>query len=532
MNAGQKTIVSKAPTNVQHWLLAVLVLMGFFSPFGTSAELKLTKIFSDNMILQRDMPVPVWGWGDPGEKITVQFNGQNKTAIAGTDGKWMVRLDPMPASSQSEKLTVTGESGLQEITNVLVGDVWLCAGQSNMTLTFREVPQEASSVQCSDQIRMMTAGNAIIPVPQDESFPYNNWIICDAKNLPGCSRVGYYFSLKLWQELHIPIGLMNVSVGSSAIEAWLPPESFVAHPNWKDGNLAEMEKIQKIYHEYKNYTNEEKERLFTEYFKTSYGGWAKCLLKDGKFSPEAYESIFWHMRITQSACIYNHAIRPIIPFGIKGVIWYQGETNYSDRQYAEKQQAMIETWRQLWGEGDFPFYTVQVAPYIGGADRIPGFWLQQYMAVSKTKNSGIISTVDISSDNQSQHPENKRDVGLRLALLALKDTYDRKDIVASGPVYKSMEICDVKIILAFDCVGGGLTTKDGKEPDSFEIAGEDKHFYPANAIIVREKVEVWSSNVAKPMYVRFAWSHLANPNLRNVEGLPVFPFNTAEPYFQ
>ena len=517
---------------VSRYLLATLVLMGMFSTFGAASELKVAKIFSDNMVLQRDMPVPVWGWADPGEKITVQFSGQKKSAIANADGKWMVRLNPLSASAQPEELTVTGKSGRQEFTNLLVGDVWLCAGQSNMTLTFRDVPQEAASVECFPQIRFMSAGNAIVPVPQDVISPYNNWVSCDRNTLPGFCRIGYYFGLKLWRELRIPIGLMNVAVGSSSIEAWMPPESFAVNQNWKDGNLAEMEKIQKIYREYNSYTNEEKERLFTEYFLTSYGWWSKNLLKDGKFSPEGYGSIFWHMRVTQSASLYNHAIRPMIPFGIRGVLWYQGETNYRDTNYAQKQQAMIESWRRLWGQGDFPFYTVQVAPYVGGADCIPKFWLEQYAAVSKTKNSGIISTVDISSDNQGQHPENKRDVGLRLALLSLKDTYGRKNIVASGPTYKAMKIMDGKIIVSFDNTGSGLTTKDGKEPDSFEVAGADGRFYPAKSLIRVKKVVVSSPDVAAPVNVRYAWSHLANPNLRNKEGLPVFPFNTAEPFFK
>jgi sialate O-acetylesterase len=513
-------------------LLTAIVLTGTFSTFGEESELKVTKVFSDNMVLQRDMPDPVWGWADPAEKIIIKFKGQEKSTITGADGKWIVHLDPLSASAQPEKLTVTGKSGRREFTNVLVGDVWLCAGQSNMTVTFKEVPEEAAHLERSGQIRFMTAGNAIIPVPQDDVSPFNNWISCDTNNVIGCCRAGYYFGLKLWKELRIPIGLMNVAVGSSSIEAWLPPESLAAHPNWKDGNLAEMERIQKLYREYKNYSNQQKEELFTEYFKTSYGWWSKNLLKDGKFTPEGYEAIFWHMRVTQSACIYNHAIRPMIPVGIKGVLWYQGETNYRDKQYAEKQKSMIDTWRQLWGEGDFPFYTVQIAPYVGGADLIPGFWIQQYTAVSNTKNSGIVSTVDISSDNQGAHPKNKRDVGLRLALLALKDTYGRKDIVASGPTYKAMKITDGKIIVSFDNTGSGLTTKDGNEPDSFEVAGENGPFYHATAVIIGQKVQVRSPHVAVPVNVRFAWRNLANPNLRNKEGLPAFPFNTAEPFFK
>jgi len=496
--------------------------------------LKTAKIFGDNMVLQRDIPAPVWGRAGPGEKVTVRFQGQEKSAIADTDGKWMVRLDPLPASTQPEKLTVTGKTGRQEFANVVVGDVWLCSGQSNMQVNFGEVPQEAADVECCPQIRLVNAGSSgVVPLPQDRVSPYGNWISCSTNNLRGFSRVGYYFGLKLWQELRIPIGLVQAAAGCSSIEAWMPPESFAANQGWKDGNLAEMEEIQKVYREYKNYTNEEKERLFTEYFRSSYGWWAKFLLKKEKPVAEQYDGIFWHMLVIKSACLYNHAIRPIIPLGIKGAIWYQGETNYRDNQYAQKQQALVETWRKLWGEGDFPFYIVQIAPYKGGGvESIPGFWLEQYAAVSETKNSGIVSTIDISSDMDTQHPKNKRDVGLRLALLALKDTYERKDIVASGPTYKAMKITDGKIIVSFDNIGSGLTTKDGKVPDWFEIAGTNGHFVPAQAAIRGNTVEAGSPEAAQPEYIRYSWSGIADPNLRNKEGLPASPFNTAMPFFK
>ncbi|MFA6567486.1 MAG: sialate O-acetylesterase, partial [Victivallales bacterium] len=234
------------------------------------------------------------------------------------------------------------------------------------------------------------------------------------------------------------------------------------------------------------------------------------------------------------AFLYNSRIVPVVPFGIKGVIWYQGETNIADKQYALKQQILIEGWRKLWDEGDFPFYIVQLAPCKDGKDSpspLPDFWMQQYKAARKTSNTGLISAVEIGDSNE-YHPKNKRDVGLRLALLALRDTYGMKDVVASGPTYKWVKIDGEKIVIAFDNTGIGLTTKNGQVPNWIEVADADKKFVKAKAVIQDDTIVINASPVKNPVYVRYAWDCLAIPNLCNKEGLPAFPFNTAEPFFQ
>ena len=499
--------------------------------------MKTANIFSDNMVLQRDIPAPVWGWAEPGEKVTVQFKAQSKAALADASGKWMVRLDPLPASAQPEQLKITGHNGRLEFKNVVVGDVWLCSGQSNMEVSFAEIPEEAEGVDYP-LIRIIGGLGKIVPLPQDMVFPYEGWQPCNTVSLKKFSRVGYYFGLELWQELRIPIGLINVSRGCSTIEAWMPPESFAANEDWQDC-LAEMHAFQQTYKEYKNYTAAEKERLFLEHCRGKYGGFPGRYLVNGKPPPEKFGFFFDHMLAVRSGSLYTHAIRPIIPFGIKGVLWYQGESNLSDDQYARKQQSLIETWRELWGQGDpatgagqaFPFYIVQVAPFNEYTDSLPGFWLEQYAAVSRTKNTGLAATVDIGDINEV-HPKNKRDVGLRLALLALRDTYGRKDIIASGPTFKAMKITGGKIIVAFDNTGSGLTTKDGKAPDWFEIAGADGKFVPARAAIHGNTVEASSPGVAVPKDIRYSWSGIAVPNLLNKEGLPAWPFNSAMPFYQ
>ncbi len=505
-------------------------LSGMLLAFNVCAEIKMSKLFSDNMVLQRDMPVPVWGFASPGEKVVVKFKTQEKSATADADGKWILRLDPLPASAQAEKLTVAGKDDRKEFSDVLVGEVWLCSGQSNMEVSFREIPQEVEGVD-NPQIRFVGGLYPIVPFPDDNSlnFPKNGWQLSSTKSLVGCSRAGYHFAFKLWQDIKVPVGIINAPRGCSSIEAWMPPESFSSNEKLK-GNIAEMEEIQKISKEYEKYTNEEKEKIFMRHCSSKYGGFARGYMVNGKIDPEKYKPTLDHMFSVRPACLYSHAIRPVIPFAIRGVLWYQGETNVDDDQYALKQQALIESWRKLWNEGDFPFYTVQVAPYKSYSN-LPNFWLQQYEAVKKVKNSGLASTVDIT-EIDNVHPKNKKDVGIRLALLALRDTYGKKDVVASGPTYKSMKVADGKIIVSFDNLGAGLTTKDGKSPDWFEVSGTDGHFVKATAEIKADTVEVSSPDVKNPKNIRFGWSCIGEPNLRNKEGLPAFPFNTAEPFFQ
>lgn len=496
-------------------LLGMLVMSNMYG------ELKLLPIFSDNMVLQRDIPAPVWGVAGPSEKVTVKFKNQEKSVTTETDGKWMIRLEPMKASSEPCELIVSCSITNQQmkIKNVLVGDVWLCSGQSNMGCTFGE-PQNADE-------KVKDADN-----PQIRLTSGDKWSLCNTANLQSFSRVGYYFGLKLWNELQVPIGLVNISCGCSSIETWMTPESLAANDSLIDANgcnlLAEMKNFQKFYSNYKRCSAEEKERVFLEHCKSNYT-FARGYLKDGKPMPDKYDNIMWHMTVVKPAFLYNSRIAPVIPFGIKGVIWYQGETNVNDQQYALKQQILIESWRKLWEEGDFPFYIVQIAPF-KGYPALPAFWLEQYEAVLKTKKTGLVSTVDIGDINEV-HPKNKHDVGMRLALLALRDAYGRQDVVASGLIYKSARITGNKIVIAFNNIGSGLTTKDGQVPNWFEVAAADKKFVKAVAAI-QDDTLVITSPIENTVYVRYAWNHIAVPNLCNKEGLPAFPFNNAEQFFQ
>ncbi len=487
--------------------------------FNAWADLKMPQIFSDNMVLQRNMPIPIWGKANPEDRVTVKFKGQEKTVKADSEGKWMIRLDPLSTSAKGETLTITAGKEKKEFKNVLVGEVWLCSGQSNMRSSFRylKILEEVEGVHYP--LIRLTSGR--------------KWSLCNTENLRSFSAVGYYFGLNLWQKLQIPIGLINISRGSSSIEAWMTPKSLVENDSLVDINgdrlLDEMKKFQEFYSKYesKQLSKEEIESVFLEYCTKNR---RKAYLKDGKPRADKYKQIFGHMSVRKPAHLYNSLMALIVPFGIRGVIWYQGETNNKDRQYAEKQKILIDSWRKLWNEGNFPFYIVQIAPYRGYLT-LPTFWLEQYKAVRDTKNTGIVSTVDIS-DIKNCHPLNKRDVGKRLALLALRDTYGVKNIVASGPTFKSAKTVDNSIVVTFDNCGSGLSIRDGKAPDWFEVAGSDYKFFKAEAEIIGNMVKAKCPEVKHPQYVRYGWKNIAEPNLCNKEGLPAFPFNTAEPFFQ
>ena len=512
-----------------------------------NAKLKMSKIFSNNMVLQRDMSVPVWGWCKPKEKVTIEFKGQTKNVIADNSGRWILKLSPLSASQIPDKMIIKTNEETIIFTNILVGDIWLCSGQSNMGEDFsyslsseyppgEEIAEELQRID-NPLIRIVDRRGLgrIIPIPNDPpAFPYFGWQECNSKTAKYFSRVGYYFGEKIQKELKIPIGLVNVSRGCSSIEAWMPPEAFKAELQLKE-KLAELKEFQNFYRYYNNYSKEKKEKILLEHCNSRYGGFSKrCYMKQGKLLPDQYDNVLGHMLVIKPASLFNHAIRSIIPFAFKGVIWYQGETNVvaKDTQYAMKQRLLIESWRKLWNESCFPFYIVQLTPCLDGKDAsLPDFWLQQYKAVLETRNSGLISTVDIGDFNQ-YHPKNKWDVGYRLALLALRKTYGRKDITASGPIYQSLSIEGEKVTINFNNIGSGLTTNDGNAPSWFELAGPNKKFVKAKAKIINNKVVISNPLIRKPMFVRYAWSSKAHTNLCNIEELPAFPFNTTKAFFQ
>jgi sialate O-acetylesterase len=482
-----------------------MVLLFLISTSAARGEIFVPNVIGQDMVLQRQMPVPVWGKATAGETVTVSFAGQTKTAVADVEGKWQVRLDPMEASDSPRDLVISGSSHYT-FHNVLVGEVWLCSGQSNMEYPMKRVrgmppprggvdliPTELANANDPD-LRLFWV-KKVIHVPDVST---TGWKQCTTASLSPFSAPGYFFGKELRQTLKVPVGLIDSTWGGQRIERFTDPQAY-----------SEIDYFHLPSADFKT-------RLDT------------ALVGD----------------------IYHDMIRPMIPYAMRGAIWYQGETNVSagddGPRYFHKMQALIDGWRKAWGEGDFPFYYVELAPfrYIGQIQHriatqptyhtsvmhpsLPNVWEGQTMALS-IPNTGMAATIDITENRDNIHPPDKWDVGHRLALLALAKTYGRTDLAYSGPLYKSMDIQGGKAVIHFDYVGGGLVSSDGQTLKSFTIAGADGQFVPADAEIEGDTVVVSSPQVTAPTAVRFAWTEDAEANLANKDHLPAFPFQTDGP---
>ncbi len=471
----------------------ILVFAGMIT--SAHADVKLASIFGDSMVLQRDLPVPVWGWADAGEEVTVTLGDQSKKVTADAEGRWQVKLDVLKANAEGQTLKVSGKNTI-ELKDVLVGEVWICSGQSNMEWPLQATLNANEEVAAANhpQIRLFNVpGHITSPVAKD-TCP-GNWQICEPSAAAGFSAVGYFFGRRLQDELKVPIGLVGSNWGGTLIEPWTSPAGFQSVP--------ELKAIADQVAAYKEDTKVE-------------GG-----------SPSA---------------IYNAMVHPLAPFAMRGAIWYQGESNGGEGEsYYHKTQALVNGWRELFNP-DLAFYWVQLANFQNPNDNPEGGdgWAKLREAQRKAlniKHTGMAVIIDIGEAGDI-HPRNKQDVGSRLAQWALNQTYGKKDIVPCGPLYKSHKVEDSSIRVSFDHVGGGLVVgkKDGLTPlqivkdgklERFAIAGADKKWHWAEATIDGVDVVVKSSEVAEPVAVRYAYS--MNPtgaNLYNAEGIPASPFRT------
>jgi len=512
-----------------------------FVPLSAHADVILNGVFTDHMILQRDMPVPVYGTAEPGEKVTVAFAGKEKSVAADKDGKWNVKLDAMKVSTTPAVMTVSGKNKLT-LNDILMGDIWVCSGQSNMEWVLGNCNRLDDIQQANfPLIRLFQMRGTVSPSPLTDvnCIP---WTPCTPQTIGGFPAVGYYFGRKVHQETGIPIGLIRSAQGGTAIEPWTPYAGLAMAPELaKDKETLDQQ--------IKTYVD----ALSAMPSKAaSYVSQARKALSGNTQMPEPLELPVYP--ISNNApqgwnCLYNGYIHPLTRFAIKGVLWYQGESNCNNADtYFAKQRALIGSWRKAWNQGDFPFYFVQLANYgnptnEAGAD--DGGWAKLRMAQLKSlavPNTGMavaIELADIGNPNDV-HAKNKKDVGERLSLWALARDYGKKNLVYSGPLYKAMKVEGSKIRIGFDSVGSGLTvaTKKGYDPvvkepqgklQKFAIAGDDKKWVWADAVIDGKTVVVSSPEVPKPVAVRYAFA--SNPdgcNLYNNEGLPASPFRTDE----
>ncbi len=511
--------------------LALVAVASLGLASALSAEIKLPAVIGDHMVVQQSKPVTIWGWAGKNEQVTVRLAGQEKQARASADGKWQAVFDPLKAGGPALEMTVRGEKGPDIVVkDILVGEVWLCSGQSNMEWAMDWLPNPNPEIMraAHPNLRLFLVPKRTADRPKDDVIA--KWALCSPASVRPFSAVAYYYGLELHLKLGVPVGVIESAWGGTLIEPWTPPAGFAAVPDIKPI----LDKQAASYEDYRKVLEKALPAWDLWVHETQKALKAKSIMPpqpEPDFPTNPYEDP------QAPTALYNGMIHALTPFAIRGAIWYQGESNRNDGLlYEKKMEALIKGWREVWKLGDFPFYYVQIAPYDYGYDRdmagspvvddlrLPLLWEAQ-ANVLHLPNTGMAVVTDIA-DLRNIHPTNKIDVARRLALWARAKIYGEKDLVSSGPLYRSMTVEGDKAKIAFDSIGGGLITNDGQPPVWFEIAGDDHIFYRAEAEIAGDTIIVRSPRVASPKAVRFGWHQLAVPNLANKEGLPALPFRT------
>ena len=482
------------------------------------ANVKLPAVLSDNMVLQQDIKVPIWGTADPGEEVTVSFAGQHVAAKADAQGKWTAYLEPLTAKGDGADLTIAGKNTIT-LKNVLVGEVWVASGQSNMELPVAVVRNAEAEIAAASypSIRLFTVEKAVADHPLDDCK--GAWAPCSPQNVGGFSAVAYFFGRELHRRLGVPVGLINTSWGGTPAESWTSRGTLVAHPNLKPA----VGSWDSLTADYPRALAEYQQKV-KEWEQAAADAKAKGEAEPEKPKEPTNPDSAWH-----PAYLYNAMIAPLLPYAIRGAIWYQGESNAGAAYlYRELFPAMIRDWRQSWQEGDFEFLFVQLANFMAvQPNPSDSAWAELREAQTMTlrlANTGMAVIIDIG-DAVDIHPRNKQDVGYRLALWPLALVHGQK-IEYSGPLYESMSVEGNKIRLRFTHVDGGLVVRSGGPLKGFAIAGEDRKFVWANAQIEGDTVVVWSDAVAAPVAARYAWADNPICNFYNRARLPASPFRT------
>ena len=497
--------------------LAAVIAGGLSS---LQAAVTLASPFTNHAVLQRGIEIPVWGSAAAGEKVTVTFDGQNKSVTTGADGRWLVKLASHQAGGPYE-LTIAGTNTIT-LTDVLVGEVWICSGQSNMEWTVKQSRDSEQEIAAANfpKLRHFAVEKKVSEQPV--STCGGTWTVCSPQTVGNYTAVGYFFGRKLVQELDVPIGLMHTSWGGTPAEAWTSRPALTSTAPFTDAVSAWDKRVENF-------------PAALEKYQKTMEQWAKdaaTAKAEGKPEPKKPKAPEGKINQNSPTALYNGMINPLVPYGIKGAIWYQGEANVGRaKDYHALLSLMIGDWRQSFGQGDFSFYVVQLANFM---ERKPQptdtGWAAlreaQYLTTTTVKNTGLALAIDIG-EAKDIHPKNKQDVGLRLALNALAKDYGKK-IEYSGPIYKSMKIDGSNIVLSFDHLGGGLMVI-GDTLTGFAIAGADKKFVWADAKIVGDTVVVSAASATAPTAVRYAWGDNPACSLSNKANLPAVPFRAAAP---
>jgi sialate O-acetylesterase len=481
------------------------------------AEVRLPAILSSHMVLQRGLPIHLWGWADPAESISAEFNAATQTTVANKFGRWEVFLPPQSAGGPF-KLTIKGSNTIQ-LEDILVGDVWFTSGQSNMEMPLDGFPGSAVVTNSDEEIRnanhprirLLLVKRKTSDVPLRDYDP-TSWTPCTPETAAKFSAVAYFFGKELADHEHVPIGLIDSTWGGTPAEAWTSMRG-----------LSQDSALMPVFSEWASFSGEQSD--------------LPQLLELEKREDEAARKANqpmpkhnWHPNTGswQPSALFNAMVAPALNFPIKGVIWYQGESNASVARanlYEKLLPTLIADWRTNWHQGDFPFLFVQIANFKSTPE---GTWPIVREAERRTlsvANTGMAVTIDIG-DPDNVHPANKQDVGARLALAARKLAY-AEDLEYSGPLYRQVSIEGHNLRVWFDHTAGGLSAKGGVLT-GFEIAGDDHHFAQATAQIDGNTVLISSDAVSNPRFVRYGWSNSPVINLTNGKGLPASPFTSED----
>ncbi len=502
---------------MNQWMKQIVIgtALAIAIPAASRAAVLLPKVIDSHMVLQRGVAAPIWGWADAGEQVTVEFAGQVKTATPNAGGKWMVRLDPLEASSEPRVMTIRGSNEIT-LEDVLVGEVWLASGQSNMEWTFSQVvPEEWAYAQAQKDNRLVRAFHVSqhlsAGIPLDDTI--GQWKTCAAivAQPRSVSAVGFFFALKLQQELGIPVAILDANWGGQRIETFIPDEGYQAlglNYRRQGGERNPQAAAKKLRDLAASITH------------------AAEAAEKGMKVPHASAQVYGHA----DNHIYNAMIAPLTPYGIRGAIWYQGESNRGQNDYFKKLQALSAGWSQVFGVKDIPLYQVQIAPFDYTRGKNPNdttlcdnIWRAQYRGADEIPGMGIVAIHDTNINIKDIHPRHKRPVGERLTALALKRQYGR-DVIASGPRFERAVGEGSTVIVSFRDVDQGLGTSDGQAPTWFELSADGKTFVRAEAVIRGDTVAVSAASVPAPRFVRMGWNETACPNLQDKNGWPVFAF--------
>jgi sialate O-acetylesterase len=495
----------KNSTQCRFALALSVLLAGIGLSSSAIADVKPNNLFSDHMVLQSGISVPVWGLASPGEEVTVTLAGQSQSTTTGPDGKWMIHLSRLVPGGPLE-MTIAGKNSIT-IHDILIGEVWIGSGQSNMQFpvwnsptvrAYNGVVNKEQEVAAANypQLRMYTVKTTLSPKPLDDSV--GQWDVCTPETVKAFSAIGYFFSRDLHKALNVPVGFINCSFGASTAEAWISQPVMDDNPS-----LAGLMKNFRAAIARSAATTQPTTRT------------ARARGPRNPYQDQHNPTVLW-----------NGMLHPIEPYAIRGVIWYQGESvlggTPGDKLYPTVMEALVKSWRNEWGQGDFPFYVTQLAAQDAASNN--PIIRQSQAAILTLPNTGMAVTIDIG-EKKNVHPKDKQDVGDRLSRIALANVYG-KAIEYSGPVYDSMAIEGSSIRIKFTHLGGGLSAKAG-DLRTFVIAGADEKFVPASAKIDGDTVLVSSPDVANPVAVRYAWANWPEGcNLYNAAGLPAAPFRT------